>query len=62
MMGAMSIGHWAIVVLVIVLLFGKNKISSLMEDIGGGIKNLRKGMTEVAEVETEIKDDLKRLK
>lgn len=47
----MSVGHWAIVILVLILLFGKNKISHLMEDIGGGLKNLRKGMQELSEDE-----------
>jgi sec-independent protein translocase protein TatA len=55
MMGAMSIGHWAIVILVVILLFGRNKITHLMEDIGGGLRNLRKGMRELTEEEQEIK-------
>ena len=46
-MGTMSIGHWAIVVLVIVVLFGRNKISSLMTDLAGGVKNARKALTEI---------------
>lgn len=49
-MGAMSIGHWVIVVAVVVLLFGgKNKISALMKDIGGGFKNARKAIKEMDE-------------
>lgn len=58
MMGAMSLGHWAIVVLVVILLFGRNKISHLMEDIGGGLKHLKKGMQELTETEAEIKKDI----
>ena len=54
-MGVMSIGHWAIVVLVIILLFGRNKISHLMEDIAGGFKNLRKGVKELTEEEEQKK-------
>ncbi len=48
-MGSMSIVHWAVVIVVIVILFGKNKISGLMQDIGGGLKAFRKGMEEAAE-------------
>ena len=42
----MSIGIWqiAIVVILIVLLFGRGKISSLMGDVAKGIKSFKKGM------------------
>ena len=42
----MSIGFWqiAIVVILIVLLFGRGKISSLMGDVAKGIKSFKKGM------------------
>ena len=42
----MSIGFWqiAIVAVLIVLLFGSGKISSLMGDVAKGIKSFKKGM------------------
>ena len=42
----MSIGFWqiAIVVILVVLLFGRGKISSLMGDVSKGIKSFKKGM------------------
>ena len=42
----MSIGFWqiAIVVILVVLLFGRGKISSLMGDVAKGIKSFKKGM------------------
>ena len=42
----MSIGFWqiAIVVFLVVLLFGRGKISSLMGDVAKGIKSFKKGM------------------
>ena len=41
----MSIGFWqiAIVVILVVLLFGRGKISSLMGDVAKGIKSFKKG-------------------
>ena len=44
----MSIGFWqiAIVVILVVLLFGRGKISSLMGDVAKGIKSFKKGMSE----------------
>ena len=42
----MSIGFWqiAVVVILVVLLFGRGKISSLMWDVAKGIKSFKKGM------------------
>tara|TARA_B100000073_G_scaffold322459_1_gene303770 strand:- start:315 stop:515 length:201 start_codon:yes stop_codon:yes gene_type:complete len=42
----MSIGFWqiAIVVILVVLLFGRGKISSLMGDVAKGIKSFKSGM------------------
>ena len=42
----MSIGFWqiAIVVVLVVLLFGRGKISALMGDVAKGIKSFQKGM------------------
>ena len=48
----MSIGFWqiAVVVVLVVLLFGRGKISSLMGDVAKGIKSFKKGMaTDVTE-------------
>ena len=44
----MSIGFWqiAIVVVLVVLLFGRGKISSLMGDVAKGIKSFKKGISE----------------
>ena len=49
----MSIGFWhiAIVVILVVLLFGRGKISSLMGDVAKGIKSFKKGMA------TDVNDD-----
>ena len=50
----MSIGFWkiAIVVILVVLLFGRGKISSLMGDVAKGIKSFKKGMASDA-IETD---------
>jgi len=53
----MSIGFWqiAIVVILVVLLFGRGKISSLMGDVAKGIKSFKKGMSPDSD-ETEPKN------
>ncbi|GGA55843.1 Sec-independent protein translocase protein TatA [Nitratireductor aestuarii] len=45
-MGSFSIWHWLIVLVVVLLLFGRGKIPELMGDMAKGIKNFRKGMSD----------------
>jgi len=45
-MGGLSIWHWLIVIVVVLLLFGRGKISDLMGDVASGIKAFKKGMAE----------------
>ena len=45
-MGSLSIWHWIIVIGVVLLLFGRGKISELMGDVAQGIKAFKKGMSE----------------
>ena len=53
----MSIGFWqiAVVVILVVLLFGRGKISSLMGDVAKGIKSFKKGMASDPTEESEPK-------
>ena len=54
----MSIGIWqiAIVVILVVLLFGRGKISSLMGDVAKGIKSFKKGMASDVADDTDPKN------
>ena len=54
----MSIGIWqiAIVEILVVLLFGRGKISSLMGDVAKGIKSFKKGMASDASDDTDPKN------
>ena len=54
----MSIGFWqiAIVVVLVVLLFGRGKISSLMGDVAKGIKSFKKGMATDTTEDSEPKN------
>jgi sec-independent protein translocase protein TatA len=62
-MGSMSIWHWIVVIGVVLLLFGRGKISELMGDVAQGIKAFKKGMTEeeTAKVEPPKVDPIKSL-
>ena len=49
----MSLGPWqlAIIAILILVLFGRGKISEMMGDFGKGIKSFKKGMTEAEQEE-----------
>ena len=53
----MSIGIWQILIVavVVILLFGRGRISSMMGDLAGGIKAFKKGMADETEDKVEEK-------
>ena len=52
-MGSLSIWHWIVVIAVVLLLFGRGKISDLMGDVAQGIKAFKKGMSDDEVAKTE---------
>ena len=62
-MGFTSIWHWLVVLVIVLVLFGgRGKISSIMGDIGQGLKNFKKGMkdedNEVLDGEKKTSDNI----
>ena len=55
-----SLGFWeiALIVLVIILLFGGKKIPELMKGLGKGVKSFKEGMKDVEDDVKEIKKDI----
>jgi len=45
-MGSLSIWHWLIVLLVVVLIFGTKKLRNLGGDVGGAVKSFKDAMNE----------------
>jgi sec-independent protein translocase protein TatA len=45
-MGSMSLMHWLIVGVLVILLFGGSRFSNMMGDVAKGIKQFKKGMAE----------------
>ncbi len=45
-MGGFSLWHWLIVLLVVLILFGRGRVSEIMGDFGKGIKSFKKGLNE----------------
>ena len=56
-MGSLSIWHWLIVLVVVVLIFGTKKLRNLGTDLGGAVKGFKDGMKtgdEAAQAQAEI--------
>ena len=51
-MGSLSIWHWLIVLVVIILIFGTAKLKNMGKDLGGAIKGFKEGMRDGGESAT----------
>ena len=45
-MGGLSLWHWLVVIILVLLLFGRGRISDMMGDIGKGLKSFKQGMAD----------------
>jgi sec-independent protein translocase protein TatA len=48
-MGGLSIWHWLIVLVVVLLIFGTKKLRNMGEDLGGAVKGFKQGMKDGSE-------------
>lgn len=48
-MGAMSIWHWLIVLVIIMLVFGTKKLKNIGSDLGGAVRGFKEGVKEGSE-------------
>jgi sec-independent protein translocase protein TatA len=55
-MGGLSIWHWLIVLLVVVMIFGTRKLRNLGSDLGGAVKGFKEGMRSEDEPAKQIKE------
>lgn len=55
-MGSFSIWHWLIVLVIVLVLFGRGRVSEIMGDFGKGIKSFKDGMNEEEKKASEAKD------
>ena len=55
-MGELSIWHWLIVLLVIVMIFGTKKLRNIGSDLGGAVKGFKEGMRSDDQPPMQIRD------
>jgi sec-independent protein translocase protein TatA len=51
--GSISIWHWLIVLLVVVLIFGTKKLKNIGSDLGGAVKGFKDGIKDGGASSTE---------
>lgn len=47
-MGSLSIWHWLIVLVIVMLIFGTKKLRNVGQDLGGAVKGFKEGMKEAS--------------
>jgi sec-independent protein translocase protein TatA len=57
-MGSLSIWHWLIVLLVVVLIFGTKKLRNIGADLGGAVKGFKDGMKSEDDRSAQAKAEL----
>ena len=52
-MGSLSIWHWLIVLVIVMLIFGTKKLRNIGADLGGAVRGFKDGMREGSDKATE---------
>lgn len=52
-MGSLSIWHWLVVLVIVMLVFGTKKLRNIGEDLGGAVKGFKEGMKSAEEKKEE---------
>ena len=47
-MGSLSIWHWLVVLIIVMLVFGTKKLRNIGEDLGGAVKGFKEGMKDAS--------------
>jgi sec-independent protein translocase protein TatA len=55
-MGSLSIWHWLIVLVIVVLVFGTKKLRNIGQDLGGAVKGFKDGMKDGTTAESQPED------
>ena len=56
-MGSLSIWHWLIVLVVVVMIFGTGKLRNIGKDLGGAVKGFKEGMGAADEPAKKVAED-----
>ena len=60
-MGYTSISHWIIVAPVVLVLFGRGRLSETMAEFGKGMSSFRRGLAEASDDQPKVLDEAARI-
>lgn len=56
-MGSFSIWHWLVVLVIVLLVFGTKRLTSGAKDLGGAVKEFKKGMRDEDKPAAQLSDE-----
>ncbi|MFD0320389.1 MULTISPECIES: Sec-independent protein translocase subunit TatA [Lysobacter] len=56
-MGAWGIGHWIVVLVIVLLIFGTKRLGSVGKDLGDAVKGFKKGMQDDDKPSQQLPND-----
>lgn len=56
-MGGLSLWHWLIVLVIVVLVFGTKRLKNVGQDLGEAVKGFKKGMSEQEQLADQARRD-----
>ena len=59
-MGGLSLWHWLIVLVIVVLVFGTKRLKNVGQDIGEAVKGFKKGMHDEDKPAAQLPDERRR--
>ena len=59
-MGGLSLWHWLIVLVIVVLVFGTKRLGSVGKDLGEAVKGFKKGMQDDDKPSAQLPDESRR--
>jgi sec-independent protein translocase protein TatA len=59
-MGGLSLWHWLIVLVIVVLVFGTKRLKNVGQDLGEAVKGFKKGMSEHEKEQERLADPARR--
>lgn len=59
-MGAWGIGHWIVVLVIVLLVFGTKRLGSVGKDLGDAVKGFKKGMQDDDKPSAQLPNDSNR--
>ncbi|ALN88433.1 Sec-independent protein translocase subunit TatA [Lysobacter capsici] len=59
-MGAWGIGHWIVVLVIVLLVFGTKRLGSVGKDLGDAVKGFKKGMQDDDKPSAQLPNDANR--